>query len=492
MQSTFPRFTVDDAYITFRYAENLALHGELNWNVGENPVEGYTGVALPVILAGFIKLGVSPISASRWIGIFSFWLGWLMLFLIAKKLKLPKVGLGGILILYATTPILFTHSFSGMETMLFAATALSAIYFLISGADNWFLAALLSVGLVRPEGAALAVFFILAAGFVKYRYYPDEFRAFIKSFIFVYFFPALIYFFWRWNYYGQLLPNTFYAKSVAGFQLGVAADIFRFIRFYLALPVLAGLFLWSAETDWLKEKIKKDYWNWRFLAPMAAGLLFCAVVFLVLSRAHLIANFSTRFYVPFLAVLWVGLILIWHLGLSATERLKIEQPARYQFIVFMFIALVSYQALFQIVKLKDEIRFASQQIILQEEEHNLIGKTLKNILPPTESVIVYMDAGAIPYFSKLRAVDFGALNDETLARNKLSSAQRLDYFFSQNPGAVAISSVNAERLDYGAEAQAIVSDPRFKNYVLYKRYIPRDPDIKYYEFVYLRKDLYHK
>ena len=39
----FPPSAADDAYITFRYARNLAEHGELNWNVGEDPVEGYTG-----------------------------------------------------------------------------------------------------------------------------------------------------------------------------------------------------------------------------------------------------------------------------------------------------------------------------------------------------------------------------------------------------------------------------------------------------------------
>ena len=47
----FPKWTVDDAFISFRYAQNLVESGELNWNPGEDPVEGYTGVMLP-ILAG--------------------------------------------------------------------------------------------------------------------------------------------------------------------------------------------------------------------------------------------------------------------------------------------------------------------------------------------------------------------------------------------------------------------------------------------------------
>src|SRR5438105_11061105 len=54
--ATFPRSTVDDAFITFRYARNLALNGQLVWNVGQPPVEGYTGVAWPVVLAALIRL----------------------------------------------------------------------------------------------------------------------------------------------------------------------------------------------------------------------------------------------------------------------------------------------------------------------------------------------------------------------------------------------------------------------------------------------------
>ena len=44
------RFVQDDAYISFRYAENLALGRGLVWNEGER-VEGYTNFLWTVILA---------------------------------------------------------------------------------------------------------------------------------------------------------------------------------------------------------------------------------------------------------------------------------------------------------------------------------------------------------------------------------------------------------------------------------------------------------
>ena len=127
----FPKWVIDDAFITFRYAENLAKFSEFTWNVGEPPIEGYTGVFLPAALAVFMRFGFDPINVSRAIGVFSFFLGWLMLFLSLKLLKSDKFVFGIILLLYSTAPILFTHASSGLETMLFVASILASSYFLL-------------------------------------------------------------------------------------------------------------------------------------------------------------------------------------------------------------------------------------------------------------------------------------------------------------------------------------------------------------------------
>ena len=43
-------FFIDDAYISLRYAWNLAFHGELSFNLGEH-VEGYSNPTWTVALA---------------------------------------------------------------------------------------------------------------------------------------------------------------------------------------------------------------------------------------------------------------------------------------------------------------------------------------------------------------------------------------------------------------------------------------------------------
>src|SRR5438270_9286087 len=58
------RFTVDDAYITLRYAQHLVGHGSLTDNPGDPPVEGYTTLlwTLLLTLPYFLRLDAVPFS----------------------------------------------------------------------------------------------------------------------------------------------------------------------------------------------------------------------------------------------------------------------------------------------------------------------------------------------------------------------------------------------------------------------------------------------
>src|SRR3989304_2142112 len=53
-------FLTDDAYISFRYARNLARGAGLVFNPGGEPVEGYTNFLWVVLLAGVARLGPAP------------------------------------------------------------------------------------------------------------------------------------------------------------------------------------------------------------------------------------------------------------------------------------------------------------------------------------------------------------------------------------------------------------------------------------------------
>ena len=60
-------YTSDDAYISYRYARNLADGVGLVWNPGEH-VEGYTNFLWVMMLAGIDRIGADIVESGRWLG----------------------------------------------------------------------------------------------------------------------------------------------------------------------------------------------------------------------------------------------------------------------------------------------------------------------------------------------------------------------------------------------------------------------------------------
>ena len=56
----FWSFTLDDSFVTYRYAENLVHSGQLTWNVGEDPVEGATSFLWVMVSAVSVLFSIPP------------------------------------------------------------------------------------------------------------------------------------------------------------------------------------------------------------------------------------------------------------------------------------------------------------------------------------------------------------------------------------------------------------------------------------------------
>ncbi len=83
-------FGVDDSYIFFRYAENLAGGHGIVFNPGEPPGEGFTSWTWLLLLAFFQYIGADIIVASKVLGIFFHLLGGATLFLLISCISLQK------------------------------------------------------------------------------------------------------------------------------------------------------------------------------------------------------------------------------------------------------------------------------------------------------------------------------------------------------------------------------------------------------------------
>ena len=212
-------FVTDDAYISFRYARNLALSGQLVFNLGER-VEGYTNFLWTVILALGIKLGWGPVSLSRFLGV-AFGIGTLA---VVVRMSLRLAGerrsrwhLVAPLTL-ATMGAYACWCSGGLETQLFTFLTTLGFDLLLAevslGRGYASAAVFAFAAMTRPEGA---MFFGLAALFRLLTNLRRERRLLPRKFelAWVGLFLALFapYFAWRWHYYGWPFPNTFYVKS---------------------------------------------------------------------------------------------------------------------------------------------------------------------------------------------------------------------------------------------------------------------------------------
>ena len=223
-------FVTDDAYISFRYARNLALHGQLVFNLGEQ-VEGYTNFLWTVLLALGIKLGVGPVALSRFLGV-GFGIATLAV-VVRMSLRLSGERRSR---WHLVAPLLLASMGAyacwcsgGLETQLFTFLVTLGFDLVLGevtlGRGYASAAAFAFAALARPEGAlffALVVLFRIITNWRRERrLLPEGFE-----FAWVTLFVALFvpYFLWRWRYYGWPFPNTFYVKSSSSggaWKLGV-------------------------------------------------------------------------------------------------------------------------------------------------------------------------------------------------------------------------------------------------------------------------------
>ncbi len=456
----FPRWTVDDAFITFRYAENLARHGALTWNVGADPVEGYTGIALPLLIAAGLRLGIDPIVVSHAIGLLSLLVAALALDRVARALGASLLARALALLALLAHPSLPAHVTSGLETMLFAAALLVTQWTLWralearGGAaprtETLLLLAALGTCLVRPEGFLMAALAAVALTVDRAREGAAAVRGWIVRLAGFLVLPLALYVAWRWNYYGRPLPNTYYAKQAASFpDPGALADLLLFSRRYLAGPALALLLLAVVAAIALRRSPRR-----RSSPPAARAFpIFAAVVVgfagltaLKYLGSILAMNYSHRFWMPlFISLLPLAAAAV-DRGFRALAVLRVDRPAVALGAAALLVLIGLAQLAVMAREFPREVRTARSYQQLLEQSHLRIGRLLAAVSPALGTdppvLVTVRDAGAIPYLSRLPTVDFGLLNDEYLGAAPRSEREMADYFFASRPAFVTMTGFN--------------------------------------------------
>ncbi len=215
----------DDAFISFRYARNLASGYGLVFNPGQR-VEGYTNFLWVILLAGGIRLGGDAICVAKAAGIMCGLDVIILTMLLAGRLA-SGAGIWAVCpsLLLVTTASLPRYALSGMETLMFAMWLCLALWLDLGESRARGILAAVSLALAsltRPEGVFFCSVWVMARTIERILRGERYVVAFKGGFLRLLTFGLLFapYFAWRYMYYGYLLPNTFYAK-VGG--LSVAA-----------------------------------------------------------------------------------------------------------------------------------------------------------------------------------------------------------------------------------------------------------------------------
>jgi len=218
-------FYSDDAYISLRYAYNFITGKGLVWNPGEL-VEGYTNFLQILFVSCLGMIGVDLVHASRIINAAAFLI---MCTMFAAHLRrhstLSGMGSGKVLFLISITLVMNTFpmiswNFGGLEGPLFTLFCTCGILFFVeylakttTGITLFRSSVCFALASVtRPDGIllyAVSVVFLLWAIRYKAGQRSTPLLQFGLPFICIW----LSHMIWRFFYYGEIFPLTYYVKA---------------------------------------------------------------------------------------------------------------------------------------------------------------------------------------------------------------------------------------------------------------------------------------
>jgi hypothetical protein len=430
------RYISDDAFISFRYAQNWAMGYGPVYNVGET-VEGYTNFLWMAILTIFYKAGFDIVLVAQVLGI-ALGLATILLTYKFSKRWHPASSPWAVLAacLLALNVSFAAWSTGGLETHLFTfLVLLSALLYLQELEDPqrfpWSALTMALTVMTRPDGLV----FVALAGL--YRLWQHRGRVTRQELLWVVTFVLLYlpYFAWRFSYYGYPFPNTFYAKVGGGSE--------RLLR---GIEYVAG-FIW-------------EYGGGPFAILVVILLLVRQLDRACMYLAWLTAGFMTY-------VVWIGgdslieyrfllavtplLYLLTQQSLWKAQSLVARRLQRRSIepdrIVFLLTS-VALLILIYLLVIQPPARTARVNIARTRTSYENLataGKWLREQVPPQASLAVH-HAGAMPFQSELTTIDMLGLNDLHIAHTETPDMgtgeaghekRDVDYVLSRQPTYIA-------------------------------------------------------
>ncbi|CEG55843.1 hypothetical protein [Legionella fallonii] len=271
-------FTTDDAYIAWIYARQLVNGNGLQWHVDLPRVEGYSNFLWVIIAATVMKVKLPLISTIKMISCISLAGGLFALYRLGRLFFSP---------LLAILPVfMFSHfigvswwTVSGMESVFYCALSLLLVwqctvafgYQQIGAKQTDFNCSLIStrawivtnctlllLALTRFEGVIWCIPILLFIVFHLKRcgirtVFPESkiILLWLGITFSCFLLPYAMYFIWRWNYFGYLIPNSYSCKGLVPGQLFAVDSVFLITLLPLAIVSVPYFFSLKDSRHWL-------------------------------------------------------------------------------------------------------------------------------------------------------------------------------------------------------------------------------------------------
>jgi hypothetical protein len=391
--------TIDDAYITYRYAEHVAHGLGAVYNPGER-VEGFSSPLWMAVLAAGVRLGLGAEPLSKALGLVAALFSIVTIYVALARARVGALLAGATALLVASLPSLHFYTTSGLETVAMAAALVAAT----AGVANLertplrrpvLVIALLAAATLRPEGVVLA-FVALAA----WRIWGGETDAGpLAALIGVTLAVLLVV---RHAYYGAWVPTTFHVKPPPLARLVLAHD---------PAAIAAMVRAWRTNVWSGLDEI-----GGLVMVPLAA-LAFRARGWPAVAAATGLAGFGlaavmpsdwmpgARFALPSMILLVAAAGWSAH---SIVAELSVGRR-RGTFVIITLMALWLARAAVTDLETWRSLRLEAERPPLAAQgAYRTIGLWLAGHARPEETLLAY-EIGAVGYFSGLRVVDHEGL-----------------------------------------------------------------------------------
>lgn len=407
------RFIQDDAFISFRYAENLALGHGLVWNIGDTqPVQGYTNFLWTVLISPAIALKFDPILWSMILGFFCGAGTLFFTYYTAFELTKSRLAAFTSVLLLGTNYTYSSYITGGLETQLQAFLVIASVYlsiFLLNSSSNhksdrkWYLvlSVLFSLAIMtRLDSVLFCGVLFLALIYSLYTSQADIKEKLSRlAFLIV---PGIliigIWMLFTYLFYGDILPNTFYVKAASNFSL------LRGLHYIASFLISYGLIFFFLLGAFSLRNMVSDF-KFAIILPVL-------IVVWMLYIINISGGFMEyRLFVPIMPLIFI-LISILLLFMAGWKE-------RTTSVLFLLILSIYHAYSFNGSYGIESISNLHARIVDENQDWQGIGLVLGDMFADenTPVIISTTAAGAIPYYSKLSTIDMLGLNDKWIAKN---------------------------------------------------------------------------